>query len=133
MGKKSGEGPVVEPVIGDEGNGDGHVDELDESDEFEEDDLVTITDETGKEIECAILGVLEHEGGEYALLAPVEQLADDDGEAVEMFIFAYAVDDEGMQTFSYIEDDQLYEAVKDAFALLVNQDDEEDGDVGDDE
>jgi hypothetical protein len=50
-----------------------------------------------------------------------------------MFIFAYAVDDEGMQTFSYIEDDQLYEAVKDAFALLVNQDDEEDGDVGDDE
>jgi uncharacterized protein YrzB (UPF0473 family) len=120
MGKKSRED--VEPVEVENKNGDGHVDELDDSEEFDESDLVTITDEEGKSYECAILGVLEHEDAEYALLAPVDQLSDDDGDAVEMFIFLYEVDDEGNQTFSYIEDDALYEVVKDEFALLVNQD-----------
>lgn len=126
MGKKTRSEPVAEPAVEDEDrNGDGHVDELDESEEFDESDLVTITDESGKEFECAILGVLEHEGAEYALLAPLAQLSDDDGEEVEMFIFAYGVDDEGNQTFGYIDDDAVYEAVKNEFALLVNQ--EEDG------
>jgi uncharacterized protein YrzB (UPF0473 family) len=124
MGKKSRTEPEpTEPAeVEDEGgNGDGHVDEFDESEEFDEDDLVTITDEEGTEYECAILGVLEHEGAEFALLAPIEQLADDDGDAVEMFIFSYTVDDEGNQVFGYIDDDALYEQVKAEFALLVNQ------------
>jgi uncharacterized protein YrzB (UPF0473 family) len=105
-------------------NGEGHVEELDESEEFDEEDLVTITDENGRELLCAILGVLEHRGGEFALLAPVEQLTSEEGEEVEMFIFTYSEDDEGQQVFGYIEDDALYEEVRAEFALLVDQDDE---------
>ncbi len=105
-----------------EDNGEGLVDEFDDSEDLDEEDLVTITDEEGNEIECAILGVLEHEDREYALLAPVAELTEDEGEEIQMFIFLYGVDDEGNQTFSYIEDDKLYEAVRDEFAKLMRED-----------
>ena len=122
MGKNTRTEP--EPVEVEEvgGNGDGHVEAFDESEEFDEEDLVTITDEEGVEYECAILGILEHEGAEFALLVPVEHLNDeeDDGEEVEMFIFSYTVDDEGQQVFGPIDDDALFEAVRAEFAQLVN-------------
>lgn len=102
-------------------NGEGHVDGFDESEELDADDLVTITDEEGTEWECAILAVVEHEGAEYALLAPVDQLEDEENEELEMFLFLYEVDDEGVQTFSYIEDDEVYEAVQKAFTVLMEQ------------
>ncbi len=102
-------------------NGDGHVDGFDESEELAEDDLVTITDDDGTEWECAILAVVEHEGDEYALLAPVDQLEDEESDELEMFLFLYEVDDEGVQTFSYIEDDEVYEQVQQAFQVLMEQ------------
>lgn len=114
--------PVEVEEVGE--NGDGHVEEFDESEEFDEDDIVTITDEEGVEYECAILGILEHEGAEFALLAPLDQLAnEEDGEEVEMFIFSYTVDDEGQQVFGPIDDDAVFEAVRAEFAQLVNAED----------
>ena len=106
-------------------NGDGHVDGFDESENLEADDLVTITDEEGTEWECAILAVVEHEEAEYALLAPVQQLEDEESDELEMFLFLYEVDDEGVQTFSYIEDDDTYEAVQSAFTVLMEQGDQD--------
>lgn len=104
-----------------EDNGDGHIDEFDESEEFDPADLVTITDEDGTEIDCAVLAVMDHEGESYALLARLEQL-DSDSEEVEMFIFHYALDDEGNQMFSSVDDDATYEAVRQEFSLLIAQD-----------
>jgi uncharacterized protein YrzB (UPF0473 family) len=103
-----------------EENGDGHIDEFDESEGFDPEDLVTITDEEGQEIACAILAVMEHEGEEYALLARLDQLRDE-VEELEMFIFRYAMDEEGTQLFSSVEDDETYDAVRDAFSLLISQ------------
>ncbi|MCB9684150.1 MAG: DUF1292 domain-containing protein [Alphaproteobacteria bacterium] len=111
-----------------EDNGEGHVDGFDESEEIDESDLVTITDEDGRELECAILGILEHEDQEYALLAPLDQLQAEDGDEIEMFIFTYGLDEDGNQTFGYIDDDATYGAVRAEFALLVDQDDDEDED-----
>jgi uncharacterized protein YrzB (UPF0473 family) len=105
-------------------NGEGHVDGFDESEDLEADDLVTIQDEDGKQWDCAILAVVEHESAEYALLAPVDQLEDEEGDEVEMFLFVYQVDDDGTQTFSYIEDDETYEAVREAFTVLMETNDE---------
>jgi uncharacterized protein YrzB (UPF0473 family) len=102
-------------------NGDGHVDTFDESDEFDPADLVTITDEDGQDIDCAIVAVIEHEGEEFALLARVEQLTSEDGDEIEMFIFRYEQDDEGNQRFSYVEEEAVYEAVRDEFSVLMNQ------------
>ena len=108
-------------------NGEGHVDEFDESENLEDEDLVTITDDDGNEIDCAILAVIEHAGREYALVAPVAQLEaeDDDGDTGEgtfdMFILRYSVDDEGMQVFEGVEDDAEYDAVLAEFSTLIDQ------------
>lgn len=102
-------------------NGDGHVEEFDESEGFDPEDLVTITDDDGVSLECAILAIIEHDGAEYALLAPVAQLQDDDGEEVEMFIFTYEVEEDGTQKFSFVEDDETYEAVRQEFSVLMDQ------------
>ena len=99
-------------------------------DRFDPEDLVTITDEDGTEIDCAILAVMEHDGEEYALLARLDQLRED-AEETEMFIFKYGVDDDGAQSFTSIEDDATYDTVRDAFSLLISQEDDgEDGEEG---
>jgi len=105
----------------DDTNGEGAVDEFDESQEFDPDDLVTIKDETGKDIECAVLAIIEHDDAEFALLAPVEQLTSEEGDEVEMYIFRYLLDDEGNQLFAFVDDDAVYEAVRNEFALLMDQ------------
>lgn len=106
-------------------NGEGHVDELDESQTLEDDDVVTFTDEDGNEHRCAVLAIAEVEGRDFALLAPVDQLDDEDeDEALELFIFAYGEDDEGLETFSYVEDEALYDRVKDFFSTLVEEGEE---------
>ncbi|MEQ1502114.1 MAG: DUF1292 domain-containing protein [Myxococcota bacterium] len=104
-----------------EENGDGHVDGFDESEEFDPSDLVTIRDEEGLEIECAIMAVIEHEGEEFALLARLEQLRSEEGDEIEMFIFRYGIDDEGNQLFSFVDEDATYEAVRREFAVLMDQ------------
>jgi uncharacterized protein YrzB (UPF0473 family) len=108
-------------------NGEGHVDEFDESENLEDEDLVTITDDDGNEIDCAILAVIEHDGREYALVAPVAQLEADDAEGnttegtFDMFILRYSVDDDGMQVFEGVEDDAEYDAVLAEFSTLIDQ------------
>ena len=103
------------------GNGDGEVEEFDESEAFEPEDLVTITGEDGKPIECAVLAVIEHDNLEFALLAPVEQLTSEEGDEIEMYIFRYQLDEEGNQLFGFVEEDATYEAVRKEFAILMDQ------------
>jgi uncharacterized protein YrzB (UPF0473 family) len=102
-------------------NGEGHVHELDESQEISEDDLVTFTDEDGAEHRCAILAIAEVDGADYALLAPVTQLQDEESEELELFIFSYGEDEDGNEVFGFIEDEQTYETVQSFFSTLVEQ------------
>ena len=102
-------------------NGDGEVEEFDESEAFEPEDLVTITGEDGKPIECAVLAVIEHGAAEFALLAPVSQLTSEEGDEIEMYIFRYQLDDEGNQLFGFVEEDAVYDAVRKEFAVLMDQ------------
>lgn len=109
-----------------EDNGDGHVDGFDEADEIFEGDKVTIEDEDGTRLECAVLAVMEHEDEEYALLGRLDQLGPDDGDEVEVFVFRRMLDDDGNEMFASIDDEELYETVRREFALLMDQEDEDD-------
>lgn len=100
-----------------ESNGLGHIDELDEGEDLE---VVQFTTEDGKEYTAAILAVIEHEGSDYAVLAPLDQLQDDDGEELELFLFEYGEDEEGGEFFSYIEDEAIFNAVREAAAVLLD-------------
>lgn len=106
-----------------DGNGMGHVDELDESEELE---VVQFTDEDGTEYTAAILAVIEVDHVDYAVLAPVDQLEDPDRKDLELFLFQYGEDEEGNQFFSYIEDEAVFEKVREMATELLDEGDEDD-------
>ena len=89
-------------------NGVGHVDQLDESAELE---VVEFTDEEGNVYTAAILAVIEVDDLDYAVLAPVEQLEDDNSEELEIFLFHFDEDENGNECFSYIEDEAIFAKV----------------------
>lgn len=85
--------------------------ELDESADLEEIDRVILVAEDGEELHFVLLAVVEHEGEDYAMLATEEQLLDESTDELEVFLFHYQVDDEGLEVYGPIEDDDTYEAV----------------------
>lgn len=115
-------------------NGEGHVDSFDESEDLEGDDVVTIVDEDGNERDCVVLAVAEVDGQDYALLAPADQLEDEEGQELELFIFTYDLDEDDDETevFGFVEDEAVYEKVRDFFSTLINQDEVEDEDDDED-
>ncbi len=98
-------------------NGQGHVEGFDDSEDVDE--IVVIIDEEDNERECVILAVAEQDGHEYALLAPNDQLDDEDGTELELFILAISTDENGEETFGFIEDEEEYEGVKAFFSTLM--------------
>ena len=87
-------------------------DGFDDSDGFDDDEIVSFTDEDGTERSCLVLAVVEHGGSEFAMLAPVEQLRDETGDDLELFLFRYEIDDDDTEMFSYINDERTYAAVQ---------------------
>jgi len=111
MGKDpKGGDPGLHPEPSEEG--------FDESEELTEAELVTLVDEDGNESTYAMLALVEVEDHDYVLLAPLEQLADDEGEELELLIFGYEQDDDGIDRFLEIEDESTYEKVRDFCATL---------------
>lgn len=100
-------------------NGEGHVDGFDDSETLSEDDLVTITDDSGVEYLCVILEVIEYSGSEYVMLSPKDQLEDEDAEEIDRFLFRYELTGDGTPTFSYIEDDEVFDAILEIFDALL--------------
>ena len=99
-------------------NGAGFVEGFDESEEFTEEDLVTITDEDGHEVECAIVAVITYDDAQYVMLHPAAQLEDEELEEIDTYIFLYEVNEEGLPTFSPIDSDEVFEAVCEAFSEM---------------
>lgn len=117
--------------MGGDENGAGFSDGFDETEDVGDDEVVVIVD-GDREVACVVLAVAEIEDKEYALLAPAEQLEDvpeDEEEGqLELFIFEYGVNEEGLETYTGIEDEGLFERVRDFFSTLIDTDTEEDED-----
>ena len=95
---------------------------LDESPELTDDDLITFTDEDGKTYNCAILAVVEFEERLYATLAPVDQLEDGgEDDELDLFVFQVDEDDDGNQSFAFIEDEERYNRVTEFLSTLMDQ------------
>ena len=104
-----------------EENEQGSVEELDEGTDLE---VVSFTDEDGKDYTAAILAVVEVEGEDYAILAPVDQLEDDSSDELELFLFAYGETEDGQEFFQYIEDEAIYNKVRDVASELLSSEEE---------
>lgn len=91
-------------------------------------DTVVLIDADGNEVEFGFLGFIEEEGLTYALLAPVEQLDDEESEDFDVFIFHYEESEDGEESFSEVADPATFERVKakaDLFFQELYAEDEE--------
>ena len=91
----------------------------------EEDDegveTIVVVDEEGNELECALLALAEVDGVEYALLAEVAELDDEESETLEMLIFVYEEDEDGNVELSGLEDEETFEKVRTLFAQMMEE------------
>jgi uncharacterized protein YrzB (UPF0473 family) len=86
---------------------------------MENDNIVTLLDEHGKETEFEVIATLEVNEAEYAILLPL------DAEDEEAFIFKM-VEEDGKYTLECVEDDEEFDAVAAAYEdLLENEEEEE--------
>lgn len=80
------------------------------------DNMITLIDEEGKEVECEVIDMFEFEDKEYIVLLPTEE---DD-----TYILRVDKDDEGNEVFAVIEDDEEFDRVAEAYDEMLG--DEED-------
>ena len=108
---------------GDNGTSEsGMVEGLDETDEIGGPDIVILEDDEGNSMEFALLAVVEVEEQDYALMTPIDQIEDDAGESMDLFLFQYDEEDDGTASFSEIGDEDTYVRVRDFCATLVDMD-----------
>ena len=88
--------------------------------DLEQDEVVVLTDEEGKEHEFSVIDILEVDGSEDAILLP----ADDDSD--EAIILKIGVDENGEEILSDIEDDEEWEKVADKWQELIESEEEDD-------
>lgn len=78
-------------------------------------DIVTLSDDDGKEYTFEILDAVESDTGRYLALLPVfedaQKFLDDSGELVIVKV----LEENGEEYFTEIEDDEEYEMIADAF------------------
>ncbi|MCY0882172.1 MAG: Holliday junction resolvase RuvX [Firmicutes bacterium] len=89
----------------------------------DEDEIITLTDENGKEHEFVVVDVIEVEEKEYAILLPIDTEEEEEAEAV---ILRLEKDAEGDDVLVDIDDDQEWEKVAQAYEELLDEDDEDD-------
>jgi len=104
-------------------NGEGHVHGFDDSEEISDEDVMVFQDEHGTDRDGLIVAVIEHEGVDYAVVQPLDQLqADDDGDdetEIETYVFTVIPTPEG-EGFGEVEDEAAFNAVCDAFSELMD-------------
>lgn len=78
-------------------------------------DLITLTDDDGKEFNFEVLDAIETDESRYLALLPIyddpKAMLDDSGELVIVKV----MEEDGEEYFCEIEDDDEYETVADAF------------------
>lgn len=92
----------------------------------DEDDVVVLVDAEGNELEYHLLGVIEVEEEEFALLTPADD--DEESESMEVVLMRYDEDEDGGMIFQDIEDEALFAKVQAAaevyFAESMDEEEE---------
>ncbi len=86
--------------------------EIEQLEEYDP-EIYTLTDDDGNELHFALLGTLEHEGGVYKALVPVNEKGEEESE--EYVILKCGVDENGEDILETIEDDEEFDRIADIF------------------
>ena len=76
-----------------------------------EEHFITLLLDDGEELDCRILTIFEAAGRDYVALLPVDAGEDDDN----VFLYRYYEDENEVPSIEYIDDDEEYEIVDEAF------------------
>jgi putative Holliday junction resolvase len=87
----------------------------------DDDEIITLTDEEGREHEFVVVDVIEVTDQEYAILLPIDTDEDEEAEAV---ILRLEKDDDGDDILVDIESEEEWERVAQAYEELLDQDPE---------
>ncbi|MBQ3062992.1 MAG: DUF1292 domain-containing protein [Clostridia bacterium] len=88
--------------------------------EEEEDGIITLVDDEGNEVQFAYVDLVEYEGGNYAIMLPIE-----DGEVLEEAVVMLVQENEdGSDELTGIEDEAIVNAVIDIYNERVEEDEE---------
>lgn len=83
--------------------------------DFEEDEVIVLTDDEGQEHEFNLIETVTVNDKEYAILQPLDE--------EEAIILRFGIDDEGNEVLYDIEDDEEWEKVADAWQEMSEEDD----------
>ena len=84
-----------------------------EEDEYDENSVISLTDDEGRSSEYEILDAIETQEGKFVALMPLASINDETGEAEYIILQVEIVDDE--EELAEIEDDELLMALDDLF------------------
>ncbi|HBM74492.1 MAG TPA: hypothetical protein DD429_02915 [Clostridiaceae bacterium] len=76
--------------------------------------IITLLDDDGNEIECEVIDMFEFEEKEYAVLLPTDE--------EDPYILRIDKDEDGNELFAMIEDDNEFDKVSEAYDELLDQD-----------
>lgn len=80
----------------------------------EMDNMITLLDDEGKEVECEVIDMFQFEEKEYIVLLPMDE--------EDPYILRVDKDADGNEVFAVIEDDEEFEKVADAYDELLGED-----------
>lgn len=100
-----------------------HEHEHDESCEHDEDgegdDIVTLVDADGSEVDHYWLGQVEVDDETFALLCPVTEV-DEESETTNVYVYHYSEDEDGAESFEAVEDEELLVRVQAAAEAMFD-------------
>ena len=71
----------------------------------EQEGIITVTNENGEEIEYQLIDSITYENAEYVVLLPVDE------EDCEVVILAVEADDDEMENYVVVDDEEILEGV----------------------
>jgi len=77
------------------------------------DDIYTLTDEDGNELEFKLIGTCECDGKSYRAMIPLKEDGTEDGD--EYVVLRSELDEDGEETLVTIDDDEEFDRVADLF------------------
>ncbi len=98
--------------------------------ESEGDDIVTLVDADGNEIEHYWLGCVELDEERFALLSPVDEV-NEAPETTNVYVYRYSESEDGAEEFEAVEDEALLARVQTAAEKMFAEADQAAGGEGD--
>ncbi len=95
-----------------------------------DDDVIILSDGSGKDTEFRCLTMLEVDGIDYAVLTTNKDLDDVEAE-FDLFLFEHEVDEDGDEIFAEIEDEDTWNKVQSAATSLLLAGDDDNADNAD--